>query len=155
MALSFESETPEKQVFEIEGLFPGIKFLPFTPSKMETEIARIYKCPELLYPRAVMEYQEYEKKYVWEVVKQLLAAYKECWIPILGYVTFTMLKFETGLSFEDTLVGIYSAYLEDRLIVRFGLDLPPEGKRLYTKVHKFTTWEERNDPKWMTEVYRG
>lgn len=149
--------SPAPRAVEMEQLFPDIKFLPYKPTKREIRLATKYKMETILYPRAVMEYETLEPLYDHEDLRTLLRAFERCWIPALGEVTFTMLKFSSGLSFEEVLGLSLDAYInrDEWILTRFGMTRWEGGKFYYTSATKLMPRTESKDPKWLTEVYRG
>ena len=152
-----QGETPEGCASEMEILFPGIQFLPYKPAKREIRMATKYKMKTILYPRAIMEYETLEPLQDTSGLKSLMRAFERCWIPSFGEVTFTMLKFSSGLSFEEVLRLSLDAYInrDEWILTRFGMNRWEGGKFYYTSATKLMPRLEAKDPKWMTEVYRG
>ena len=149
--------SPAPRAVEMEQLFPGITFLPYQPAKREIRIATKYKMKAILYPRAIMEYETLEPLNDAKGTQTLLRAFERCWIPSFGEVTFTMLKFSSGLSFEEVLRLSLDAYVnrDEWILTRFGMNRWEGGKFYYTSVTKLMPRLEAKDPKWMTEIYRG
>ena len=154
---ALQGETPGEQASEMETLFPGIKFLPYKPAKREIRMANKYKMKTILYPRAIMEYETLEPLKDAEGTKTLLRAFERCWIPALGEVTFTMLKFSSGLSFEEVLGLSLDAYVnrDEWILTRFGMNRGEDGRFYYTSATKLMPRLEAKDSKWLTEIYRG
>lgn len=149
--------SPAPRAVEMEQLFPNIKFLPYKPAKREIRMANKYKMKAILYPRAIMEYETLDPLNDTKSTQILLRAFERSWLPALGEVTFTMLKFSSGLSFEEVLGLSLDAYVnrDEWILTRFGMDRWEGGRFYYTSATKLMPRKEAKDPKWMAEIYRG
>jgi len=147
--------SPAPRAVEMEQLYPGVQFLPQQPSKMEIRIANKFGMPTLTYPLAILEYETLQP--VSGLTTELLKAFERCWIPEIGEVSFTTLKYATGLSFEEVMGGCLDAYInhDHWVFTRLYLHRWEEGKFYYTVVGKLVRRGEEKDPKWLREVYRG
>ena len=149
------SDTPEQKAIEMEQLYPGIKFLPYAPEKKVIRLASKLEMPTLTYPLAIMQYEEIEP--VAGHAQQMLDAFEKLWIPTFGEVSFTTLKYATGFSFETVIGTCLDCYLNQDvwLLSRFGLHRWLDEKFYYTTVRMLVRRSEKDDPKWLTEIYRG
>jgi len=147
--------SPAPRAVEMEQLYSGVSFLPYAPSKKEIRLATKYEMETIIYPRAIMEYEVIQP--VTGHCNNLMEAFERSWIPELGEVTFTMLKYASGLSFEDVLGGCLDAYLNNDqwILARFGMNRWMDKKFYYTSATKLIRRNEAKDPRWLREVYRG
>ena len=148
--------TAQERALEMGRAFPGVKFLDYEPTPEEIAVSQLMRLPTLLLPRAIMEYDGMSQgRHDYKDWQAIMQAFSDLWRKPPGYVTFTMLKFHTGLSFESVMQILFDQYIEDVLIVRLDVDKGIGGDWKYTRVNKIAQRSEKDDPKWKMGVYRG
>jgi len=143
---TLHGETPADRACEMEALYPGLRFLPdATPIGKARLIHRLDR-DALLLPRAVFDNNKVEMRY--GDFNQLVAGFNACYMKQIGYVTFTALKFYTGMPFEEMFALLKKAYFDDFLVVRWRGTLQPDQRYPFTHLAKLCRWEDRQDERW-------
>lgn len=136
MTITLQSQDPLEQVKEMERLFPGVWFVPHTPTDRELwAVNHLRKPKAILLPHAIFLYEEIDPKADHQTLRSLMEAYNLCQVE--GKASLTALSVVSGLSFLETFVAIKGAYFEDdyyKCLLGLERDPSQNGKLVYTMV---------------------
>ena len=146
-----EGKTPEERAREMEAHFPDTKFIPWETSTVERSLAESTGMKAILYPRAIMDYENITPAGREGMIPSIQRAFSSQWNRAIGHVTFTTIKFVSGLPFDEVFAACLHAYIncDDWLIVRFGMNLH-QDRFYYTHLNRFITRTEASEPRWQT-----